>query len=351
MKPDRQMTESKNGDVPFFSFSSRERSIDDRIDATDEYFGDYFSIDCPKENVDVFEYRSNGWLSDQLMFGRMKIGNCTIHKSKQLNWDVVGLRVVQEGEIRGVVAGSPFLARPGDVLLFDFSKSSALEHRQAHQIAVTLPKDKLGYVSGVHDPIIRIEGSTAQARFVISYLDYLFRSIVGWNTEQARVASEGLCGLLASVLGPGRGAVGNTRVDQNARLQSIKQYIHANLTSPSLRTETICEHFGVSRATLFRLFGDEGGLEKYFQMRRLEQAYVDLASTSATKGEIGRVAKKYRFYDVAHFSKAFLGKFDFRPSEILGIGNREAGHQSARATEDSTETSFGALVSRLQLVP
>ena len=80
----------------------------------------------------------------------------------------------------------------------------------------------------------------------------------------------------------------------------------------------LAERFSMSRATLYRLFEDFGGVRHYIQMRRLLQAYRSLARMR--EGDrIGAIALRFGFSDQAAFSRAFRAAYGLSPREVATI--------------------------------
>ncbi|MCK2046341.1 helix-turn-helix domain-containing protein [Chromohalobacter sp. TMW 2.2299] len=72
---------------------------------------------------------------------------------------------------------------------------------------------------------------------------------------------------------------------------------------------------GVSRANLYRLFADEGGVARYIQCRRLAAARRRLEDPSDLSG-IGEIATQHGFNNPAHFSHRFRELFGISPREL-----------------------------------
>jgi len=86
-----------------------------------------------------------------------------------------------------------------------------------------------------------------------------------------------------------------------------------NLSRP-LSTNDIAERLNISKRQLERLFiGDTGeSLQKFYRVIRLSYGLWLLQNTQRS---ITDIAQECGFADTAHFSRAFRGKFDKRPTE------------------------------------
>lgn len=97
---------------------------------------------------------------------------------------------------------------------------------------------------------------------------------------------------------------------------TIRQYIEKELASPHLNAETLAEHFGLSRATLYRQFVAEGGVQRFIRERRLLRAMKMLTQPGpAGRPRVSAVAYATGFSDEKTFSRAFKRRFGFLPRE------------------------------------
>ncbi|MHC2089024.1 helix-turn-helix transcriptional regulator [Methylobacterium sp. CM6244] len=88
------------------------------------------------------------------------------------------------------------------------------------------------------------------------------------------------------------------------------------MASESLGIDTLITQFGLSRATLYRLFEHEGGVASYIRERRLLRA-MKLLGAAGGRPRISSVAYATGFSDEKTFSRAFRRRFGFLPSEAL----------------------------------
>ena len=81
---------------------------------------------------------------------------------------------------------------------------------------------------------------------------------------------------------------------------------------PALSVETLCRTLGVSRATLYRLFAGEGGVQRRIRHERLLAARQALGAADAS---IADVAERYGFGDASRFNRSFREAFGMTPRE------------------------------------
>lgn len=97
---------------------------------------------------------------------------------------------------------------------------------------------------------------------------------------------------------------------------TIRQYIEKELGSPHLDAEALAERFGLSRATLYRQFTSEGGVQRFIRERRLLRAMKMLTqSNPGGRPRVSTVAYATGFSDEKTFSRAFKRRFGFLPRE------------------------------------
>ena len=94
----------------------------------------------------------------------------------------------------------------------------------------------------------------------------------------------------------------------------VMRFIRENLGNPELGQETLCRHFGVSRAVLYRAFEPLGGVATFIRNLRLRKAYLALRQPEGSP-PLGIIADTLGFSSVATFRDAFRRQFGFGPAE------------------------------------
>lgn len=126
-----------------------------------------------------------------------------------------------------------------------------------------------------------------------------------------------MCNVIAEVAGhsaDAHGAIG--RAEREWLLAAIKRHIDAHLETGSLSVEGLVRRFQVSRASLYRLFGADGGLARYVQDQRLNRALRLLIAPDARGKRLIDLAVDLQFSGDSTFVRAFRRQFGMTPGEI-----------------------------------
>jgi AraC-like DNA-binding protein len=147
---------------------------------------------------------------------------------------------------------------------------------------------------------------------------------------EGEAATQALTTLVAGALG--RRAESEQTVGgamREAMLTSVKRHIEQHLGSPDLTAEALCRSFGLSRATLYRLFEPLGGLKTYIQQRRLQAAFAMLVSPAHRHRRIIEIAADCNFSSDATFIRAFRRSFGLTPGEVRSAVDAMRWHEAA----------------------
>ena len=122
--------------------------------------------------------------------------------------------------------------------------------------------------------------------------------------------------------------------------------IRDNLALPELSPDWLADRLQVSRASLYRLFADRGGIMRYVQERRLLAVRAALSDPVETR-RLSRLAADLGFKSEAHFSRSFRTRFGVtasahRKAQLRGIRSDPA-HQPGCG---ATMVDGGQLISR-----
>ena len=103
-------------------------------------------------------------------------------------------------------------------------------------------------------------------------------------------------------------------------LASVQGYIENNLGVASLGPDMIARNFGLSRASVFRLFRPVGGVATYIRRRRLERALAEITAASRADRRIGSIAFSFGFANQSAFNRMFQAEYGVTPLQARRTG-------------------------------
>lgn len=215
------------------------------------------------------------------------------------------------------------------------------------QMTLAVPYDAIGYDPSRHPACVSIGLDTAQGRLLQAGLQFAFAEIGTLSPSQAPALARAVSGLLRGVLEGCTDSIEDDNIRQ-ARIAVLKRIIDQNLGDPDLGIETLLTDVGASRATIYRDFAEDGGLQRYIHMRRLQRAFRLLSEAPPGRGAVQDVATRCGFLSLAHFSRSFRARFGVAPSDAIGrwsraTGARRGGEDHARAGGPTGSTEMDAI--------
>jgi AraC-like DNA-binding protein len=264
--------------------------------------------------------------------------------------DHCGLRLILSGAMGVGESGNLELAAPGDLVFIDLSQPVRLEYAgkeptaeltlwvpRGHQaIGSRAPGSLHGRLLRAGDPAAAVVGAALRAL----------------HAELDRLAPPDLDQLVGGIFGLGMTrmlASADAAAPPPSGLESfatICRYIETNLAASDLGVARLARTFGLSRASLYRLFEPVGGVASYVRARRLNRARQELLAAGLDNRRIGPIAFQSGFRSVAAFNRAFR--------EAYGEPPRDARKHRARTPSASPVTSaeIGTLAAALlRIVP
>lgn len=89
--------------------------------------------------------------------------------------------------------------------------------------------------------------------------------------------------------------------------EAVLRYIEQHMSSPELGFDQLAMRFGLSRAKLYRLFVEFGGVQHYIRDRRLDAVLRDICQRRDLS--ISEAARRYGFSNDRQFQRAFRARF------------------------------------------
>lgn len=257
--------------------------------------------------------------------------------------DHVILQLYLKGGFDGVAGNQPVRVRAGDICLFDLAQTLETRATAFENVTLVVPRPMFGAhllrVDDLHGLVL--PGSSVIARLLAGHLRALFEFAPRMTLDECQSVVEGTVSLLAACLRNELERVEagfDHSVAASPSLMRIRQYIDAGLGSSDLSANSIAAHFGLSRASLYRLFAPVGGIADYIRSRRLHRAFFDLANSDARSLRISEVARRWQLGTDAHFTRTFKAAY--------GITPRAAREAALLGVPRDTDATNGATISR-----
>lgn len=220
------------------------------------------------------------------------------------------------GESRGVAEDLSIEKKVGDVFITDQSLQIELFQTRLLSQGMHLPMDLLGYDRARHDPFITFSRGSVIGDLINAEMDRLFTALFH-RPEQARDSFYRLISCL-------KVAIGSDHVDgdvrsraRNAMADQICRFIERHLDAPDLSVDSVLRNFGVSRASLYRMFEGKGGVRQYISDRRLYRAIAEISEHAPSRGCINAASEKWGFSSAPNFNRAVKRRFGVTPGALI----------------------------------
>lgn len=230
----------------------------------------------------------------------------------------IAVRFTAEGVERGLYDDQPLTSDASNIQVFDMAKEKRLVSTRLRQYTVTFPYAVIGYDPD-RDRLPRdIPVASATGQMLRASVFSMFDDITSIAGDSAEAISAGVAGMLRGVLLPERPQLEAAAPHlPQARKRAMLNYIDQHLMDEELGADALCQVFNASRATVYRLLAEEGGVQHHVTMRRLDRAFQDLAGGPARHGIVGQVARRWGFHDKGHFTRLFRKRFGLVPSDVI----------------------------------
>lgn len=237
--------------------------------------------------------------------------------------DLILVQLTLEGSDLRTINGETFLVEAGDISLFDLSRTMHAETDHCRNLTLVLPRDLMFSREAQNDALhgLLLKRSTSAARLIGSHLRTLFEDLPDITQTEAPAIVAATANLVTNLIAPQIAARSlPSPTVRGAVIIEIRRYIEQHIAEADLGPDRLCKVFGLSRASLYRLFEPIGGVTDYIRTRRLRAAFDMLENDG--KRTVGEVAYACGFSDISAFSRAFRNQFAMSPSEVRDTDRR-----------------------------
>ncbi len=253
--------------------------------------------------VTVTEFKAQSFNRTQR---HIKLGTC----------EHMVLELYLRGEGRGCLGNEIITMCPQRVNLLDYSYPLSTKVSDASLISFVIPQELIQPSC----PVSFWDTTLPTGRILSSFIRELWGVLPKMKQQEGEDLATALLGLLNGLMRPSNQRTNYEQACvESASLAAIQSYMEENLHLPILNGRYLCNVFNISRATLYRLFKDLGGVENYLKNQRLNRAFYKLArgSPGQSKTPIYTIAVECGFTDPAYFSRVFKQMFGYTPSEVF----------------------------------
>lgn len=280
-----------------------------------------FDVEGPVTPDRGYRLKSQVWFLDDLVLAEVKAEASVINRTQALvrrnPTPLVKVRMYRSGEGLLDHGDTQTPLGPGAIHFIDHERAGRHISGDNEQLTLAVPYCLLGYDPSVHPATFSIGIDTPRGRLLQMGLDLALEQAKSIDQAEAGGLAAALTGLLQGIVAGGIDSEqdGPTR---QARIAAMKTFIDKNLADPELGIDMLLKTFGASRATIYRDFVEDGGLQHFILTRRLNRAYRMLSEATPSRGAVQDAADRSGFVTLAHFSRSFRDHFGERPSDVLG---------------------------------
>jgi AraC-like DNA-binding protein len=182
----------------------------------------------------------------------------------------------------------------------------------------------------------------ALAQLVADHLRAFTRDLSRIKAAEAAQVAEATLQLVAALASSGPVTEAARPTVETALRRRIIRYINENLLDPTLNSDRLCRDFGLSRASLYRLFQPLDGVSNFIGERRLRAVHHELSQPGLH--HLGQVSLKYGYSSQGQMTRAFRNLFGYAPRDT----QQAPAHQSSgNETEAERRISWSRVLRQL----
>jgi AraC-like DNA-binding protein len=238
--------------------------------------------------------------------------------------DHLGFVLVLDGAVEVECGNVPTRAETGDFVLLDLREPIRLvlgeQERATSVFTLWVPRARLpaqlsgqftlhGLVAKACAPGIAV--AAAALRALMSQLD----AITVNEMDELLTGVVGLIGHAIRLYEAPQVSNANSPAPLDTFV-TLCRYIESNLAARDLGVVKLAATFGLSRASLYRLFEPVGGVASFIRERRLARAHQVLTAPGLQNRRIGPIAYQAGFRSLAAFNRSFLAAYGDTPRNV-----------------------------------
>jgi AraC-like DNA-binding protein len=217
--------------------------------------------------------------------------------------------------------------RAGDVAFSDLARPEEVHCSSGAFAQILIGRDRL---DALLPHSARLHGLVPRGplmQLVADHLRAFTRDLPQITAAEAARVAEATLHLLAALASSGPVSEAARPAVEMALRRRVIRHINENLRDPALDSDRLCRDFGLSRASLYRLFQPLGGVSTFIGERRLRAIRQELSQSGSH--HLGQLSLKYGYSSQGQMTRAFRNLFGHAPRDTQQIFDRSAGESSA----------------------
>ena len=307
-------------------FSTRALEPAGRFEAWRRSIGVLFDVEQPA-TATPFDSEIHAFLLNHMMLALCRSGAQRFVRSNlrlgQDGLDYYCAQLFLEGGQQHRRGGTVLQCRAGDIAIYDFADQHYAETEPFANLSLIVPRATLSPLLRSPDSIngLLISADAPLAAVLTQHMMSLFKSAPELSDQESALLLEPTCSLVAAVInGHDDDLVDVPTAVSRSQAFRARDFIHRNLEEADLTPERIAQAIGVSRAALYRLFSNEGGVQAWIRRQRVFEAARRLTDPKHREVPIGEIAWSLGFRSETVFSRNFREEFGVTPSAARGSG-------------------------------
>lgn len=213
--------------------------------------------------------------------------------------------------------GLPVACETEAITLLDFSRPFTSLHTENDCESFFVPHAAINYEpsDALHAPVYG--ANTTLGRLLGREMDYLLNRLKAGAKTIPQEDIQRFLGCVEVAMSPKQASMSARMRARNSLKIAVQQFIEERLDKPELNVTLILQNFGVSRASLYRMFELEDGVRNYISSRRLYRAVTELADAPFVRGKVHEVAQRWGFSTDSNFNRMVKREFGVTPGGLF----------------------------------
>lgn len=335
--------------IPNFGFSCKNMDADKNYEYWKNSVNTIFDIDVEgRKDLPAFYADMKSYSMGSILFGfsrsapqRFSRSATTIARSGA---DHILVQLYMRGGFSGIAGSLPIEVLAGDICVLDCVETLETLSTDFENLTLVIPRamleSRFATPESLHGLVLK--RSSAMTQVLALHLAALFKYAPQMTIRECENISAGTVALIVACLqGVIEAHEAPTGSGPVSILIRIRRYIDDNLASADLNAGFIADHFGLSRASLYRLFEPLGGVADYIRNKRLRRVFFDLKSSDYYGKHIGVIARNWGFNNESTFNRAFKIAYGVTPAAVRKATQFEAPVINGNAATDDETSTIG----------